>query len=166
MQANPPSPAPGEPAGWRIEPAGESDIDEIAELAASEIPQAWSRRGFADQLTGDAGWSWCAHPTFTGSRSPLLAYCVSRKILNELEILSLAVAAGARRRGIARSLVDRVLSEASTSGVDVVHLEVRASNHAAQALYRDRSFEVVGVRPRYYSNGEDALLMRCGIADS
>ncbi len=156
---------PSEPAGWRIEAAAESDIDELAELAASGISNAWSRRAFADQLASDTDRSWCVRPSSAGG-GPLLAYCVSRKVLNELEILTLVVAAGARRQGIARALVDRVLSEASASGVDVVHLEVRTSNHAAQALYRDRSFETVGVRPRYYSNGEDALLMRRALADA
>jgi ribosomal-protein-alanine N-acetyltransferase len=53
-----------------------------------------------------------------------------------------------------------MLSEASRSKTRVVSLEVRLSNHAAQALYRKFGFREVGTRPRYYAdNGEDALLM-------
>lgn len=38
-------------------------------------------------------------------------------------------------------------------------LEVRTSNEAAQALYRQLGFEPVGLRRRYYKNGEDAVIM-------
>ena len=45
-------------------------------------------------------------------------------------------------------------------------LEVRASNHIAQALYKDYGFEVVHRRPRYYrDNNEDALLMNLNNLD-
>ncbi len=42
----------------------------------------------------------------------------------------------------------------------VVTLEVRASNHSAQALYAKYGFNSVGIRRRYYTdNGEDAVIM-------
>lgn len=41
----------------------------------------------------------------------------------------------------------------------VVLLEVRASNHAAIHLYEKEGFEIVGSRPRFYNDGEDAILM-------
>jgi len=38
---------------------------------------------------------------------------------------------------------------------------VRASNTAAQALYRQFAFEPIGVRSRYYTHPvEDAVIMR------
>lgn len=40
-----------------------------------------------------------------------------------------------------------------------VLLEVRASNKPAQRLYASLGFERVGVRKRYYGDGEDAVLM-------
>jgi ribosomal-protein-alanine N-acetyltransferase len=44
-------------------------------------------------------------------------------------------------------------------GVRSVFLEVRPSNREALGLYRSRGFQVVGRRPEYYDDGEDALLM-------
>ncbi len=39
-------------------------------------------------------------------------------------------------------------------------LEVKASNHGALSLYSKLGFDEVGRRPRYYSDGEDALLLQ------
>jgi ribosomal protein S18 acetylase RimI-like enzyme len=50
--------------------------------------------------------------------------------------------------------------ECQRVGARYLTLEVRPSNAPALGLYRGRGFDVVGVRPRYYSdNGEDALVM-------
>jgi ribosomal-protein-alanine N-acetyltransferase len=53
-----------------------------------------------------------------------------------------------------------MIDKAVEAGAREITLEVRASNHAAQALYRSMGFVVVGVRKHYYyDNGEDAILM-------
>jgi [ribosomal protein S18]-alanine N-acetyltransferase len=42
-----------------------------------------------------------------------------------------------------------------------IALEVRVTNHAAQSLYERFGFTQAGVRPRYYENTDDALVMWC-----
>jgi ribosomal-protein-alanine N-acetyltransferase len=65
-----------------------------------------------------------------------------------------------RRRGIAELLLIVMTERAAERGARVLTLEVRVSNHGAQALYRKYRFEVAGKRARYYSdNNEDALIM-------
>ena len=65
-----------------------------------------------------------------------------------------------REQGIARGLLDLVLIESYELGAQKAMLEVRASNHAAQALYLQYGFKTVHRRRRYYvDNAEDALLM-------
>lgn len=64
-----------------------------------------------------------------------------------------------RRRGVARALLEAWAAHAKAEAVQVLFLEVRRSNVAAQNLYRSQGFEPVGVRPGYYG-GEDALLWR------
>ena len=61
--------------------------------------------------------------------------------------------------GAAWSLLDAVLRDETASGARTALLEVRASNLAARAFYASTGFVAVGQRPRYYANGEDALLM-------
>lgn len=50
------------------------------------------------------------------------------------------------------------------SSAEVATLEVRASNEAAQQLYRSMGFETAGVKKQYYKNGEDALVMQLLLA--
>lgn len=68
-----------------------------------------------------------------------------------------------RRRGIAKELIDYMISDCKRDGADVdgIMLEVRASNHAARALYDRAGFEQISVRKDYYRNPvEDAVVMR------
>jgi [ribosomal protein S18]-alanine N-acetyltransferase len=74
----------------------------------------------------------------------------------EREILNLAVAPGCRRRGIGNALLKHELSRPA-----IYFLEVRASNHAAQELYRKAGFVEVGRRPEYYAGPvETAIVMQ------
>ncbi|MBW2273095.1 MAG: GNAT family N-acetyltransferase [Deltaproteobacteria bacterium] len=127
--------------------AGAADAPEIARLARGVMEEAWSERGFADQASKPGAVLWTAR---SGARGELLGFLVGERILDELHVLSVAVAPATRRRGIARSLLARALEAASSAGVEVVHLELRASNRAARSLYEGFGFVAVGRRPRYY----------------
>ena len=77
------------------------------------------------------------------------------------EILTVGVVPFARRRGIARVLVDRLVAEAVARGAREVFLEVRVDNAAARALYADAGFAEIGIRTGYYDLGRiDAVVMR------
>jgi ribosomal-protein-alanine N-acetyltransferase len=81
-------------------------------------------------------------------------------ILGEAHIATLAVHPDFRGRGTGSQLLEVALQEARNKGAREAMLEVRASNHVAQALYDGYGFEVVYRRSRYYrDNNEDALLM-------
>lgn len=85
-------------------------------------------------------------------------------VADEAEIASVCVDPAYRRLGGGRKLLQTLLKRARLSGAQNVYLEVRASNQAAQKLYRGAGFECIGVRKRYYTNpSEDAVLMRCEI---
>ncbi len=81
-------------------------------------------------------------------------------MLNEAHVTVIAVRSNYLRVGIGEGLFISVIELARQLDADVVTLEVRVSNETAQALYKKYGFQVVGSRPRYYSdNGEDAVLM-------
>ena len=85
-------------------------------------------------------------------------------VADEAEIASVCVDPAYRRLGGGTKLLQTLLRQARISGAQNVYLEVRASNQAAQELYRGAGFECIGVRKRYYTNPlEDAVLMRCNI---
>jgi ribosomal-protein-alanine N-acetyltransferase len=91
----------------------------------------------------------------------VVGYGVVWVIGDEAELANLAVAAHAQRRGAGALLLDALLADVAAHGGATVHLEVRASNAAALALYTSRGFVESGRRKGYYSAPtEDALLMR------
>jgi ribosomal-protein-alanine N-acetyltransferase len=91
---------------------------------------------------------------------PVLGFAVVWLVHDELHVLNVAVAPEARRRGVARRILDQVEQGARGQGARVSMLEVRRSNQPAIALYLSLGYREVGVRPRYYAeDGEDALVM-------
>jgi [ribosomal protein S18]-alanine N-acetyltransferase len=74
-------------------------------------------------------------------------------------VVDLAVAPRVRRRGVGRRLLSALTAELRTRGARAITLEVRAGNLSALSLYRGAGFMVEGRRPRYYPDGEDALLL-------
>jgi ribosomal-protein-alanine N-acetyltransferase len=91
----------------------------------------------------------------------MVGYSVLARAADEAELLNLAVAEGARGRGVGTALVRRVITDAAEWGAWAVFLEVRASNAAALALYGRAGFSEVGRRRGYYRRPlEDALILR------
>ena len=81
-------------------------------------------------------------------------------VAGEAHIASIGVAEPDRRRGVGELLTLGAIEAAAATECDELTLEVRASNEAAQALYRKYGFRVVGERKGYYvDEGEDALIM-------
>ena len=79
---------------------------------------------------------------------------------DEAHITSIAVREEFRRRGLGEGLLLGALKMAVTRRTRVATLEVRVSNHSAQALYLKHGFIKCGTRERYYAdNHEDALIM-------
>jgi len=89
----------------------------------------------------------------------VVGFAVGLRQLDEVHVLDIAVAAAMRRRGIGHRLLTELIRQERADGADGVTLEVRRSNVAAIALYRRLGFTVEGERPRYYPDGEDALLL-------
>lgn len=90
----------------------------------------------------------------------LTAMIVSWIVVDELHIATIATHPDFRRQGIGEQILTTALKDALAAGVRRAFLEVRASNEAAQSMYRKFGFEITGRRVKYYKdNGEDAILM-------
>ena len=94
------------------------------------------------------------------SREPIVGFVGVWLTLDEAHIVTIAVRESHRGRGIGELLLIAAIALATLNEREVVTLEVRASNQAAQALYEKYGFKRVGIRQRYYSdNHEDAVIM-------
>lgn len=95
-----------------------------------------------------------------GRKRSVVGYCGFWRAADEAHISTIAVDPEYRRQGIGQLLLIAAIDTAVDLGANIMSLEVRVSNIAAQNLYRKYGFEVVGRRPRYYSDSrEDALIM-------
>jgi len=94
---------------------------------------------------------------FVSERSDAISgIVVGRQVLDEAEILNLAVRQGARRQGEGRALVRRALQEFTERQVSRVFLEVRESNAGAIGFYGELGFVAVGKRKDYYRDPIEA----------
>jgi ribosomal-protein-alanine N-acetyltransferase len=83
-------------------------------------------------------------------------FAVTRAIMDEAELLLLAVDPKRRRRGIGSALLRAIVADAQSRGIAKLHLEVRAGNDAA-VLYRKAGFEKIGERHDYYRGANGKL---------
>ncbi|MBB2204001.1 GNAT family N-acetyltransferase [Gluconacetobacter takamatsuzukensis] len=86
-------------------------------------------------------------------------FVIGRVVADEAEILTLAVAGTARRRGLGRALLDWMEGQVAARGAGRLILEVSAANEGARALYRGAGFTEIGRRRAYYADGSDALVL-------
>ena len=82
------------------------------------------------------------------------------------EIALIAVDEKFRRKGIGEKLLVKAMQTAKEKGAQNVFLEVRTSNLSAQGLYKKVGFIPIAIRKKYYSNGEDAIVMVKPIGDN
>jgi len=143
---------------WR--PMREDDLAAVATLEQASHAAPWSEGNFRDAFAAGYG-------TLVGELDHrVVAYGVLMLAPGEAQLLNLTVAAPARRRGLGRNLLRRLLDDAVGVGADQCFLEVRESNHAAIALYLREGFAPVARRAGYYpaphgaGGREDALVMR------
>ncbi|HBA61740.1 MAG TPA: hypothetical protein DCZ92_13200 [Elusimicrobia bacterium] len=78
----------------------------------------------------------------------------------QVQLNTLAVGKAFLRRGTATALIGKLLEYAAKSLCREIDLEVNEHNAAAIALYQRHGFAVVGKRPKFYNNTDDALLLR------
>jgi len=140
-----------------IEPLRPRHIRSIMPLEERAHRKPWSAGVFRDELEqADRG---RRHYVLARHLGDVAGYAGLMFSGDEAHVTNVVVDETHRRRGIARLLLCDLVREALDRGCVALTLEVRASNAAAQALYREFGFAPAGVRQRYYENTEDALVM-------
>jgi ribosomal-protein-alanine N-acetyltransferase len=133
-----------------------ADLQQVLEIELVAYAQPWTIDQFVQEL--QAGYSRIL-VLFEGPE--LAGYLCFWLVSQELHILNIATAPAFRRRGIARRLLAQAFELGREQQVEAAFLEVRRSNTGAIGLYRALGFVENCLRPKYYPDGEDALLMSC-----
>ncbi|HXT51222.1 MAG TPA: ribosomal protein S18-alanine N-acetyltransferase [Thermoanaerobaculia bacterium] len=137
-----------------------TDAEAMTTLELTAFPHPWSHRQLAAELAQPSALGLVAHE----ADGALAGYVLLRRVLDEAELLRLAVVRHRQRLGLATALVERGLAELRAAGCATVFLEVRADNAAAIGFYERGGWHSAGRRPRYYPDGVDALLYRRALA--
>jgi ribosomal-protein-alanine N-acetyltransferase len=90
----------------------------------------------------------------------LIGYIVWWQVVDEAEIINLAVSPEQRGQGVGRLLLKCMIDQAWHTGASCIHLDVRESNQPARRLYDQAGFLQTGMRMGYYANDqENAITM-------
>ena len=133
-----------------------ADLDEIVKIEKIIFQDsAWSRDAYEQFLSEDFWSSWLV----LEENSQLIGCCGFSCLYDQAEILTIGVLPDYRGQGYGKMMMETMLEMSRHQGAEIMSLEVRISNLAAQSLYRQFGFIEVAKRRRYYPDGEDALLM-------
>lgn len=146
----------GPTAGVTVREATRADLIDVYRIEKRSFRQPWPFAAFERFLDG---------PGFLVAveDDAVVGYVVADLVPDHGRagghVKDLAVAPDARGRGIASRLLTEALARLAASDAGRVKLEVRETNEAARTLYRSFGFDVDHAVPRYYDDGEAALVM-------
>lgn len=132
------------------------DILRLAELEKLCFSDPWSVSAFEYELKNPLS-LWLV----AAEGDTVAGYIGSQTVMEESDMMNVAVAPEFRRKGIAEKLILALIERLKARQSHCLTLEVRVSNAPAIGLYHKLGFLQVGRRPGYYRNPrEDALILR------
>ena len=140
-----------------IRPIREEDARQIHAIETLCFAMPWSEESILHDVKENVVARWLVMDDGAGR---VLAYAGMWLVLDEAHVCNIAVHPDFRRRGYGRRILAALMALAQENSMQMITLEVRRSNEAAQRLYHSMGFLDVGYRKRYYEdNREDALIM-------
>ena len=131
-------------------------VAQVAEIERLCFRDPWSENSVAGELGNKL-----AHWIVLEEEGRVLGYVGTQTVMEETDMMNIAVHPDHRRKGVADALMAVLISDLQRMGSHSLTLEVRVSNEAARKLYERWGFAEVGRRKNYYRNPkEDALILR------
>lgn len=143
---------------YTIEPLQENHVEAVYDISCAAFPLPWSRDDLRREIQNSK-----AINLVILSEGQVAGYLQCWYSYEDADLINIAVHPDFRRRHLAQALLLHLINLLKKKDVENVFLEVRVSNLPAQLLYRSLGFITLSRRPRYYINGEDALVMNLQI---
>ena len=138
-----------------IIPMNKDHVAQIASLERQCFADPWSEGSIASELDNPLSLWLVAEQD-----GAVCGYVGSQTVLDETDMMNIAVRPDCRRHGIAAALIDELIVRLKERGSHILRLEVRVSNAPAIALYDSLGFTQLGLRKNYYRNPkENALIL-------
>ena len=133
-----------------------TDLARAYEIETRAHAFPWSEKTFATNQ-GERYLNFCLM-----AGEVMAAFAITQVVLDEATLFNIAVDPDWQRQGLGRQLLEHLIVELEKRDVLTLWLEVRASNHAAIALYESLGFNEATIRRNYYPTAqgrEDAIIM-------
>lgn len=136
----------------------EMQLDDLSQVLAIEeenFSVPWTETGFFTFFIREDAVFLVAE-----SEGELVGFCGALVVLDEADILNVAVKVSRQGKGIGKLLIENLIDKMQKAGVTAVHLEVRESNQRAISLYERMGFKKISIRKGYYeAPTEDGIIM-------
>lgn len=133
----------------------QSDIQQVAALEKECFSKPWSENAISKEVDNKNAIFFVYE-----EQDRILGYAGMYLIIDEGDILNVAVTANSRNKGIARQILLSMFEKAESMGIHKFTLEVRKSNQFAIRLYEKLGFITEGCRKNFYDDPqEDGLIM-------
>lgn len=140
----------------RIRRMVQSDVEAVSQLEEESFSMPWSKEAFLEMTVNEN-----AYYLVADEEGEILGTCGLHLILGEGEITNVAVKKTARGKGIATTMMQRMIEDGTKKGAKSFVLEVRKSNQSAIHVYEICGFEQIGIRKNFYElPWEDAVVMK------
>tara|TARA_B100000809_G_C15128468_1_gene527315 strand:+ start:2551 stop:2982 length:432 start_codon:yes stop_codon:yes gene_type:complete len=130
------------------------DLEPILSIEKRAFPELpWSREMINQELQENPD----RNTWVTETHGNVIGYCMVRYGSGESHLINMAVDPSYQKMGLGRKLLHHFLDQSPHNSS--VLLEVKRGNFPAINLYLDAGFEEMAIHEKYYTDGEDAIIM-------
>lgn len=146
----------------QIRIAKKGDSSEIFSVISKSLKDGFTESSIVEAIDSDNSLVYVSE-----DKSGIDGFVISYFAADEAELLQIAVAPWARKRGVATGLIQELKKGLLEREIKTLFLEVRDSNTPARKCYEKFEMVPCGKRPGFYKNPvEDAIIYRMDIADA
>ncbi|MBO5068421.1 MAG: ribosomal protein S18-alanine N-acetyltransferase [Clostridia bacterium] len=131
------------------------DVDKIVELFNENFPDGWNKNMLLSAFDGGRFFSIGCF-----NNEKLIGAITCSLSIDDADIEGITVDKTYRNKGVGQKLLKNAEQNIKDSGITAVLLEVRQSNIPAKSLYEKAGYKQIFVRKSYYSDGENAVVMK------
>lgn len=142
------------PINFSCKAISSANLSDIATIEKQNSQNPWSLKTLENTLNNK---TIMAKNILKNNKT--IAYVFISQVIDESELLNISVSQNHQRLGLATQLLNECEKELKQKKIHKLFLEVRKSNLFALNLYKKLNFKQYSTRKKYYTNGEDALLL-------
>ena len=134
------------------------DINPVLTIERLAYDSPWSQAKFADSLNNPKTLAY-----LLTIDEQVLGYFVATHSPDSVDLLNICIHPEYQHQGLGTQLFDYLIQQLQTLSLNTIFIEVRASNKSTLLFYQKLGFKAIDSRKKYYSNGEDAKILRLQI---